>query len=381
MSRAEVNVARTFSTHVFGEAVNVGAGQYWIYPLPGTIPGDVYQVGIGTGNAVWRDISAFVMDEENLDRFKAGMQFRAQGRSKGITPFQFEATRPGTDRLYLVLDNRYALFITKKASVAVKLSTQLPDGAAQDLEKRYSALYGKLKESFVFKDFDINVRPCGQVNATSAQKTGDITICTELLSQYANKPSVVIFVFAHEIGHTLLGLWGLPGADNEDMADEFASNLITQSKDGARIISESLDFFKDRNPYAEAKQTIEQGDRHSLSIQRIRNIRAHLEQPKALTGKWNRLLYPHLTESALNKIITSPDQFDDIALAKAELSKRSGNTEPPVTTSTNTTSTSMGGCSKDTDCKGERICEQGQCIWPSETSDRTFIPSRAANKR
>lgn len=374
----EVNVARIFSTHVFDEAVNINAGQYWVYPLPGVSPGDLFKVSIGTSNEVWRDISAYVMDEKNLQRFKSGMQFQAPGQTKGNTPFQFEATRPRSGQLYLVLDNRYALFITKKALVEVKLTTLISDEAVRKAEELYGKLYVKLKEMFVFKDFDINQRPCGRVNAFSAIKTGDITICTELLSMYANKASVVKFTFTHEVGHTLLGLWGLPGGDNEDIADEFASNLIIRSKDGPSTLIEALDFFNDSNPYAEAKYVIEHGDRHSLSVQRIRNIRMHLEQPKALTAKWNRLLYPHLTETALNKIINSPDSFDDVVLAKLELSRRSGNAELAIPIPNPTMPVGLAGCSKDTDCKGDRICERDQCIWPSATSGRTLFPARSS---
>ena len=63
---AEVNVSRVFSTHEFAETVNVGPGKLWVYPLPGGGAGDVVQIQINTSNALWRDISSHVVDEENL---------------------------------------------------------------------------------------------------------------------------------------------------------------------------------------------------------------------------------------------------------------------------------------------------------------------------
>lgn len=362
---AEVNVSRVFSTHEFAETVNVGPGKLWVYPLLAGDAGDVFQIQINTSNAVWRDISVHVLDEANLLKLKAGVPFQGQGRVKGLTPFGFEATRTNLQPHYLVLDNGYAAVITKKVVVKIKITGRFPEDRAKQTEELWKKLYSHLKETFVFADFDINVRPCGQVNASSARKTGDITFCSELVSKYMNNPSVIEFVFFHELGHTMLELWGLPGADNEDMADEFATNLLIQSKDGAKTVTDALDFFKDDNPYLQAQYAIEKGNRHSLSVQRIRNIREQLIHPKAISAKWNRLLYPHLTDLALNKIVDSPDGFADVAMAKAELAKRDGNVSFSADNTSSVSAMPVLGCSKDIECKGDRICERGVCVAPS----------------
>lgn len=321
-ARAEVRVARLFVTHVFQESVNIGAGQYWIYPLPGNTAGDNYRISIGTSNAVWKDLSAYVVDESNLAFLKNGAQFRAQGLTKGVTPFQFDATRARAEQLYLVLDNRYAKFITKKAAIGVKLATRIPEDAALKIEATFGRFYAGLKTKFEFPDFNINISPCGSVNALSAVETGDITLCSELFSQYARQPNVLAFVMAHEIGHTLLNRWGLPGGDNEDMADEFAAYVMLSGTNGASALIEALDFFKGRNPYLEAKVTIEHGDRHSLSIQRIRNLQGAIQNPGPVLAKWRRLLYPHFTRDALIRVTAAPGPNDDATLAKEELAKR-----------------------------------------------------------
>ena len=152
--------------------------------------------------------------------------------------------------------------------------------------------------------------------------TGDITMCTETISKAAGKPGAFAGVLFHELGHTLLGLWGLPGADNEDMADEFAVQVLSRLGNGADLIREFSEFFAGGNPWLEARAIIQRGDRHTISTQRVRNLQAWARDASGLVQRWNRLIYPNMTDDAFRAIRAHPTQHDDHVLAERELRKR-----------------------------------------------------------
>lgn len=361
-ARAEITVSRTFKTQPLNQAVNVQAGGISVWPLPGATAGDSFHVRVDSENQVWRDISAYVVDDMNLRLLKAGVQFRGAGMTKGITPFEFEAIRSSSEQLYLVIDNRYSLMTTKLARISVTLTTQLNDDQASKLEHTLGTLYSVAHKIFDLPEFNVRVTPCNEVNAYSERDTGNITICSEFVSAYSNKPSILTWTFMHELGHTALGLWGIPGSENEDMADEFATALLLRATDGPRMVMQAMEFFQSSNPYAEAQNMIQRGDRHSLSIQRVRNVQGWLLEPVRVTTKWNNLLYPHMTEEALQGIASRPGPYDNQQLAREQLASRSSATK--VTAVTEQAPGPFLGCSKDTDCKGTRICERGACVNP-----------------
>lgn len=369
-AQAEISVSRTFQTQPLNQAVNVQAGGYWIWPLPGQAAGDEYLVRVNSENQVWRDISAYVLDDRNLQLFKVGAAFNAAGRTKGLTPFEFMAIRSSPKQLYLVIDNRYSLITTKLARVSVTLTTKLNDEQAERIETILGNLNAIARKTFELPEFDITVKPCGSVNASSERDTGNITICSEFVSMYANNPPVFTWVFLHELGHTALGLWGIPGNDNEDMADEFATALLLHSKDGPRMIMQAMEFFRTSNPNAEAQYMIQNGDRHSLSIQRVRNVQGWLLEPVRVTAKWNNVFYPHMTDEALQGIIAKPSAYENLQLVREQLASRSMQSKVTAaatvsaTANTEPVSGPFLGCSKDTDCKGDRICERGSCVNP-----------------
>ena len=318
---AEVVVDRRFSTDVFKQQVYIPAGSYWTLALGSNEPGTVYSVQVDLGNAVYKDISAVVLDEGGLSQFRQGLSFRGQGKQKALAPFAFEASIPATGSYYLLLDNTYAKLIKKKAAVGVKKTFAWPEPLAVSVRTSLEQVYSGLRGVFEFQDFNIYIKPCGQVNAYSSGN-GDITLCTELMSAFANKPGVFMGTLFHELGHTLPNLWGLPGVQNEDMADEFATVLLLRIRDGRERIEEWLSFFENRDAMKEARNMIRRGDTHSLSVQRIRNIRNHVSRAADLQLRWNRQLYPHMTDSALQQIAAASSAIESADLARAELAKR-----------------------------------------------------------
>jgi hypothetical protein len=360
--RAEISVSRQFQTHPLNQAVNVPAGGYWVWPLPGRSAGDSYVVRVAADNEVWKDISAFVVDERNLQLFKAGRQYRGFGQTQGIAPFEFNVTRPGTEQLYLLINNRYSLLVTKRVRLSVSMTTKLSEEEAHRIEGFLENMYTGTHELLQLPDFDVRVAPCNSINAYSAEDSGDITLCSEFWSKYQDKPSVLVWVFFHELGHTALDLWGIPGNDNEDIADEFATALSLYIKDGPRLVMGAMEFFEGNDVKTEAQLMVERGDRHSLSSQRIRNVNSWLLQPVRVTEKWNNLLYPHMTEKSLKDIIAKPGPYSNVQLASEQLATRAKTAN--VTAANAPILSPIAGCTKDTDCKGERICEHGACVNP-----------------
>ena len=184
---AEVTIARMFVTEPVVQTVEIGPGKFVAIPLPGGNSGDRYRIEVVLGNQVYRDISAFVVDEENLQRFQRRERISAQGQQKAQTPFTIDHQVMVPGRHYVLLDNSYAMLIKKTASVTTRMATEMPSEMAKNLHDGISALYGGLKRIFIFADFNIAMVPCGQVNAFSKKATGDITICTETISKAAGK--------------------------------------------------------------------------------------------------------------------------------------------------------------------------------------------------
>lgn len=324
VSTAEVIVVPVTSTEEITNHYEIPPQSYQIIPLPGAgNPNDTYSITIQADNAVYKDITAYLVDAPNANLFSQRSQYRGVGYQKAIAPFTIQGSTQTPGPHYLILDNTYAAFITKKLNVSIKAAFPMGQEQVQGLKTSLTAMYEALKKGFVFKDFNIHVEPCGQVNAFSESSTsGDIHICTELLDNVSRSKNqgAFTFIFLHELGHTLLGLWGLPGNNNEDVADEFATYMMLQgnASSGALLVN-SLDFWRNRDSMGEAINIVKNGDRHSPSIQRIRNIQENINNSVGFSKRWNRQIYPHMTPAMLNEIITKPTANSDVDLARAIL--------------------------------------------------------------
>jgi Putative metallopeptidase len=187
--------------------------------------------------------------------------------------------------------------------------------------------FGKLAEivdsTFITPAFRIRVGACGQLNAFSLPPSGDITYCSELLARLGGSVGATYGVFFHELGHTLLGVWGLPGAAEENMADQFAVYMLLQLHGGIGAADDLATYFdKSSNPWIEARQIINVGDAHAIGVQRARNIRQILRDPEEFMERWNREVYPKMQVTNLRRIISAPRPFESVAMAKEELIRR-----------------------------------------------------------
>ena len=327
-SRAEVFVTPAIVTEEVTNSYVVAAGRHEVVPLPSV--GDskgAFKITISADNAVYKDITAYLVDADNMRLFSQGSPYQGMGFQKAKAPFTIQGAMQTPGPYYLILDNGYALFIAKKLKVSVKAAFPMDEKQQQIIKTSLESFYANLKKLIVFPDFNIRIEPCGQTNAFSDTFTsGDIHFCSEMADHLTKTKNTgaFLFIFLHELGHSLLGLWGMPGNNNEDIADEFATYLMMQgSSNITTLLEQSLDFWRNRDSMGEAMQMVAHGDRHSLSVQRIRNIQENMKMGDAFIKRWNREIYPHMTPEYLNQIISNPKSFSDVELAKEILKERS----------------------------------------------------------
>ena len=137
--------------------------------------------------------------------------------------------------------------------------------------------------------FSVQVSPCGTITAFSSP---NITICTELIADLVEKKLTAALypILLHEIAHSALQLWGLPGYDNEDVADEFAAVMLALVS--PEYINASIRYLEEKDSIGEAVIQLVEGSRHSLSIQRARNMKNAMKNMNDLQKRWNNLLKP-----------------------------------------------------------------------------------------
>ncbi|WP_167884702.1 DUF4344 domain-containing metallopeptidase [Cupriavidus oxalaticus] len=156
-----------------------------------------------------------------------------------------------------------------------------------------------LDEIYSLPKFKVVVKPCGTVNAFSAP---DITICTELIADLFEKDAseALPVMVMHEVGHTLLNLWGMPGWDNEDVVDEFAGSLMVSSRPQA--VRAMAKWLRSLDSLSAAALQLSRDERHSIPVQRARNFERLLadaaQTPKGqftpTQKRWFTLLGDHV---------------------------------------------------------------------------------------
>lgn len=135
--------------------------------------------------------------------------------------------------------------------------------------------------------FKVGVLPCGTVNAYS---NPDVTICSELIADLFEKKldDALYPILLHEMAHSLLNLWNLPGYDNEDVADEFAAVIL--SRVSPRYIDAFIKYLENADSTTEAIVQLTRGSRHTVSIQRARNMKAAMSNIDQIEKRWSNLL-------------------------------------------------------------------------------------------
>lgn len=270
-------------------------------------------------NKMYHDITVCLVQKSEINNWRPGNT--CFGQQKTITPFVYQTEIVADDTYYLVVDNSYANIIKKFVTINVRTRYFIPEEKANKIKQLFQGTTSFVSTIFEDSDFNVNIKPCGQINAFS-DKNADITFCTEMLDDLLakNDAASIISVFLHELGHSLLNKWGEPGSGEEDMADQFATALLLKGGDQGRgILRQWIEFWSRKDSKKEAELQLKYDDPHSLSIQRARNIQNNMLQQDEFLRRWNKMLYRHMRKDALLKIVEKPGHSDDADLASEAL--------------------------------------------------------------
>src|SRR6056297_523942 len=99
-------------------------------------------------------------------------------RASGVFPIPHRA-----GSYFIIMDNQRNRTSRASYHVRVGVPARFSEHEAERLRAGFQDLKTLVDTSFIAPDFNLILKPCGEVNAMSHVQTGDITICTELLMQ------------------------------------------------------------------------------------------------------------------------------------------------------------------------------------------------------
>jgi len=316
-TQADIHVANQMRFEVLKTGFQVNAGSEAYFDLTAANIGDRFEVSVQSTNGLFPDISAYVC-------LKGGTNQNCLGYTKTKAPYRFsiDVKKPGN--YILKFDNTYSAFTNKKGSVSVNATLQIDQNTRANFEQMFRGMEQEIFSTFNVPKFNMRLQPCRSENAFSLNDGGHITICSELFMKLIReqKPGALMGIIFHELGHSLLNLWGQPNWNNEETVDEFAITMMYW--DGIQEKAfDWVSYFEAKNSVQEANHILQKGDTHPLSIQRARNARNILNNPAQVISRWNKFLYPYLTTSKLRALIDNPGKHGDRALANRVLQSRS----------------------------------------------------------
>ena len=304
----------------------VPAGRYQAIPVRLVVAADlVVQAYVEAG--IERQFSIRLTDAPNLERLKNRQGFNEFPGRMGqlgnpaksqIPRYEFSSLQPG--QYTLLLDNRTGLLFSQKINVLAYAVPAGPTEGSRAMQATLQKFYDNLKRNYLFEDFKIEMRRCGEINAGSAP---DIVLCLEVAHDTIGNrlPGVFNFILLHELGHSLLRLWGEPAWNNEDVADQVATAFLimgNRSKDGF----EAIQWWRKQDTLSAALQRPIQGESHSPSGQRARNIEKWLGEGNEFARMWHGRFIPHVRTEALKAMEANPKPWADMEKVRAELSRR-----------------------------------------------------------
>lgn len=319
----EVSIAPIQSFTIAEHQAHVGPGGLWWVLVPSLGQIEATRVSVSVSGGPVADLGVYAcFTDDDLERFKAGAPSYCRG-GRGQGQFSIDVG-PAPGAFQLVLDNRQGLLFNKSASVQVDVQSRLPQGLVDELRSGFGNMLAELVETFDVTPFDIEIRPCGTMNAYSGAG-GRITLCSEYLftAMAAQETGMVMGVLFHELGHSLLRLWGEPGWDNEAMVDEFASVMLISL--GRPDLVKSWHETMARR-FGDGMSGALSGGPHPLTVQRATAAQRVLAAPQETVRRWQTLLYRHMRQAALEDIRDGRrrDGLSDARLAREELERRSG---------------------------------------------------------
>lgn len=230
---------------------------------------------------------------------------------------------PFSGEYILLVDNSHSVFSSKAITANLVVNETTTDQFRTSMSEIFGAFLSGFEEAFIYDHFNVYIEPCGEKNAFSYTHNGDIKFCTELIHQLTTQDSygALVGIFLHEMGHSLLNLWGLPNYQNEDAVDEFSTVLLIMMEQ-KELANQYHAYFAQHDSVAQATYALYYDSPHSLSIQRMRNIEKIIDQPDDYIWRWRKVLYENATAKTLQSAIDAPDKHDSPELARTILQQR-----------------------------------------------------------
>lgn len=320
---AKITVDANYNADVIsGHRHQIDAGAWLAVPFQATGRGTISATV--TVEGVFGALGdAFICSERDVKNFRNRLPNACQGAAQfnGTAELQRQVAAPGN--YFILMDNRANLFTSKTYQIWVSSPQQFTETQRNAIRDFLLSFENDVIADYKLPPFNLAVESCGMANAFSNGRTGDITFCSELVSEIfsSGKPGALAAILLHELGHSALSLWGLPNYANEETADEVATYMMMR-EGGEELLSDFIAYWSTKNSWDEAQRIIQNGDTHPLSAQRARNIERNIKLGRAFTSRWNRLLYPQMTDAALRAIARSPGKYDDVNLANSTLRDR-----------------------------------------------------------
>lgn len=306
---------------LINDTVQVPAGRHVGYALP-LEQGAQLVAQFHVSGGLNQKVNVLLLNDDNYRLFASRRPYQfyngTTGAVRQIGHYSFNI--PQTNNYDLVIDNSGALLMSRHVGLYVyevfRSATPESQKSAEDLQK----VYDGLKQFLIFNDFKIHVRHCGIENAFS---NPDITLCAELDDSLAKSGlrMAMPFVFFHEVGHSMLRVWGYPLYDNEDVADEFSTVMWLMLKAPGPALA-AAKYFSNQTSENEALSKIWVDDRHTVSPQRARNIAHWLNEPNELLARWQKILIPNMQTAALRAMDGSREPWVDHKLIQTQLATR-----------------------------------------------------------
>lgn len=320
-ANSSVTVSVEPSTVQARQTVTIAAHNGLVYSL--TLTGGSalvarFQVAGGLNNK----IKVLLLDADNYRLYQAHQKYSyfqgTTGEVRGTGHYVFKV--PQTGIYDLVVDNSEAWLLPRQVQLYVYSVSPTSTTQSTEAERNLTNLFGNVGKLFIFPSFKIQLRHCGIVNAFS---NPNITLCAELIESLTDQhlEQAIGFVFFHELGHSMMRLWGLPLSDNEDVADEFATVCMILARQQQPAL-QAAQWWEAQTSQQEALSKLWIDDRHTVSPQRARNIIHWLNQPDDLLQRWMRLMTPHLQSTAILELMKDSRLAPVRAVMQAELQRR-----------------------------------------------------------
>lgn len=283
-AQVTVEVSSKFSAVSYSNSAQVSSGNEESFELKQTPEKDIYKVFFSIKSSQLQIIAFDKMDMINDNPNPALLLNQTIRDSSSITLPQIQS-KAGIVVAFLnksktPVNLSYVVFrIGTRSNSVVRQLKSVVESPILNLAKFY-----KLPK------FKVAVTPCGTVNAFS---NPDITVCSELISDLVEKDltNALYPILMHEMAHSLLNLWNLPGYDNEDIADEFSAAILARVSPDS--IKDFIKYLETEDSTTEAIIQLTQGSRHTISIQRARNMKSALSRIKQIEMRWDNLLKPY----------------------------------------------------------------------------------------